>query len=397
MKDKYFFLMFISLFLVCVAISLLNDQISWTTQWILKMLGINDGWDAAGGWVSDLGPIIVVAEVFIVVATLPFALFTFLTRSTNRHKLLQLRKWCITVAMPLLLLANFIGLTMTYGVLQQRYDDLAPRRELLADLARLNDSDSSVRREAAIALGKLNDAKAVEPLIACLNDPESSVRSVAADALGDLKDTKAVEPLIAHLKDSNSIVRFAAADALGNLNDAKAVEPLIACLVDTNSLVWEAAENALDKITDTYPLLNEFARKASEKVDECKALGDRQIIRYKTVLVWEMWRNQKDPAQKLLDRFMKYPNSNNPVTVFLVGSQQTEQVGTYSISRQPAYREWVDVYVVQFRDLTDNGTPIAAHKVVSLDPAEERPVQNTPEFGDPAPSVASWINSLPVK
>ncbi|MGZ4846207.1 MAG: HEAT repeat domain-containing protein, partial [Halobacteriota archaeon] len=40
------------------------------------------------------------------------------------------------------------------------------------------------RSHAAIALGKLADRRATEPLIAALNDRDESVRQMAAEALG---------------------------------------------------------------------------------------------------------------------------------------------------------------------------------------------------------------------
>jgi HEAT repeat protein len=51
-------------------------------------------------------------------------------------------------------------------------------------------------------------------LIQALKDNDSIVRADAAGALGKIKDTRAVEPLIQVLKDSDFIVRMGAATAL---------------------------------------------------------------------------------------------------------------------------------------------------------------------------------------
>jgi len=75
----------------------------------------------------------------------------------------------------------------------------------------------SIRRDAARALGELEDPRAVEPLIAALKDESFSVRKAAAEALGKIGDTRAVEPLSAALKDKDSDVRKAAAEALVSL------------------------------------------------------------------------------------------------------------------------------------------------------------------------------------
>jgi HEAT repeat protein/DNA polymerase III delta prime subunit len=115
------------------------------------------------------------------------------------------------------------------------------------------------RYDAAKALGKLGDVRAVDTLIAILQNDQIittvatylgdalDVREAAAIALGELGDTRAVEPLIAVLNNkifvasNNTLVSHsphstsinaAAAEALGKLGDARAVEPLIAVLQD---------------------------------------------------------------------------------------------------------------------------------------------------------------------
>jgi len=54
------------------------------------------------------------------------------------------------------------------------------------------EKDSRVRRDAAGALGKIGDARAVEPLIAALKDEDKDVRTAAARVLGQIRDARAV-------------------------------------------------------------------------------------------------------------------------------------------------------------------------------------------------------------
>ena len=98
-------------------------------------------------------------------------------------------------------------------------------------------------------LGKIGDARAVEPLSATLKD-DRYVRAAAAYALGEIKDPRAVEPLIAALGDekSSGVRKAAAAKALGKIKDPRAVEPLIAALKDKDSDVRKAAAEALDHL-----------------------------------------------------------------------------------------------------------------------------------------------------
>jgi hypothetical protein len=140
-----------------------------------------------------------------------------------------------------------------------------------------------------------------------------------------------------------------------------------------------------------------LAQKAKEKVAECKALGDRSVQRLGRCLVWRLERDSVHGVHSRLDSSMRYSDGDGPVTVFLVSAKRNQQLGTYSISKQPAYREWVDVCVVQFTSSMDSGIAIAAHEIVSLDPRQRRPVQHQPEYGDPAPPIANWIQGLPSK
>jgi len=81
-------------------------------------------------------------------------------------------------------------------------------------IAALEDGDKSVQSAAAQALGRLEDSRALEPLVAALKHADANVRREAAVPLGNLRDLRAVDPLIAALKDENSDVRERAALAL---------------------------------------------------------------------------------------------------------------------------------------------------------------------------------------
>ncbi len=108
----------------------------------------------------------------------------------------------------------------------------------------------SVRETAAEALGVLRDRRAVEPLIEALNDEDEEVRWKACWALGHIGDKKAVEPLIYLLNDDRWHVRRFAASALGKIGDKKAVESLIHALNDEEWHVRKYAADALGNIGD---------------------------------------------------------------------------------------------------------------------------------------------------
>jgi len=114
----------------------------------------------------------------------------------------------------------------------------------------LGDPSPIVRGAAAWALLEVGDRRAVDPMVKAMNDTEVSVREAAAWTLGKLKDPRTVEPLILALKDWFFKVREAAAYALGGLGDPRAVAPLIDALGDTHGKVREAAVWSLGKFGD---------------------------------------------------------------------------------------------------------------------------------------------------
>ena len=145
----------------------------------------------------------------------------------------------------------------------------------------LKHPNRDLRKEAAEALGKFGDARAVEPLIQALKDDYARVRIGAARSLGELSDARAVEPLIRALKegrytgpaktamealvklgdadvrpliqaleDKDVSVRIGAAKALGELGDASAVKLLVQALEDEDWKVRQAVAKALDQADD---------------------------------------------------------------------------------------------------------------------------------------------------
>ena len=146
----------------------------------------------------------------------------------------------------------------------------------------LKDEDSSVRLNAAVSLGAIGDPRAMDPLIDALDDenPEvwrnvtealgkfgeqavdplitvlgdynqsSNVRSNAARSLGYTGNARAVDPLVEALRDEDEWVRYAAATALGDIGDKRAVEPLIEALDDEEWTVLGSVATALGKIGD---------------------------------------------------------------------------------------------------------------------------------------------------
>lgn len=173
----------------------------------------------------------------------------------------------------------------------QTAEKKADEAEIQRLIQELGDEDWEVRRDAAKALGKIGDARAVEPLIQVLRKEAQAFKSLrykgyerwkmlrnarrygggegaateplieaqvdyqvdyidvceaVAEALVKL-GKPAVEPLIKVLGYKDQYVRRAAVEVLGEIRDARAVKPLIKVLLE-NWEMREAAAVALVKI-----------------------------------------------------------------------------------------------------------------------------------------------------
>jgi HEAT repeat protein len=100
----------------------------------------------------------------------------------------------------------------------------------------------TVRSRAALALGKIGDARVVKPLIGLLKDPEDDVRIAACLALGFFKDPSTFDDITNVLDDPKIEVRQAAAKALGNTEHPAALPYLLEALHD--SFWWYEREYA---------------------------------------------------------------------------------------------------------------------------------------------------------
>ena len=116
----------------------------------------------------------------------------------------------------------------------------------------LDDPIASIRRRAALALGRVGLSDAVAPLVDRLGDPEPEVRQMAAFALGLIGDSIASQSLRGALNDASAKVRGRAAQALGRLGDTTAAESI-------GALVQRYAPSAYDLDPDdlSYPQRDE--------------------------------------------------------------------------------------------------------------------------------------------
>ncbi|MBM3314759.1 HEAT repeat domain-containing protein, partial [candidate division WOR-3 bacterium] len=142
-----------------------------------------------------------------------------------------------------------------------RDHDAVPR---LAEL--LRDTIPALRAEAAYALGRIGDRRAVEPLWqAVAGETTEAVVLVQAQALASHR-VLALDQLIRLLRHPLPAVRVIAARALGQTGASRAVDWLIAMLDDPAAKVRRAAAGALRQIGDprgTEALMHRVERPAA--------------------------------------------------------------------------------------------------------------------------------------
>ncbi len=101
------------------------------------------------------------------------------------------------------------------------------------------DENSYIRRNAAEALGKIQDARAVSCLARSLFDGDISIRERSALALGKINNTQATGGLLDRLQDEKEErVRSAVVTSLGALKDQRATQTLLAGLKQKNNQLY---------------------------------------------------------------------------------------------------------------------------------------------------------------
>lgn len=119
----------------------------------------------------------------------------------------------------------------------------SPAVEQLIKLLR----DWDVRKYAIIALGKIRDERVLDPLMHQLRNEE--FKEYATNALVEVGQP-AVPRLIDALKDKDDNVRKQAVLALGRIKQPEAIDPLIAMLTDNDWYTRLTAAAALEAIGD---------------------------------------------------------------------------------------------------------------------------------------------------
>lgn len=149
----------------------------------------------------------------------------------------------------------------------------APENETAILITKLKSRNGPERRKAALELGKIKAVEAVGPLLELLHlwrikgpkvktdgvteksvlelldEENAKTCAAAALALGRIGDSRALNPLIGKLEDGSAYVRASAAEGLGWLGNRSAIRPLENALKDDSEEVRQTAEEALKKLS----------------------------------------------------------------------------------------------------------------------------------------------------
>jgi HEAT repeat protein len=206
-----------------------------------------------------------------------------------------------------------------------RVDRLASARDVDGLLAALSDPDLDLRKQAVAALGDLGDGRAVEPLLAALEDP--ALEAGAEAALGRL-GAPAVEPLVRLIHEKGKTTR--ASGALRRIDDQRAVEPLLTALADEDTAVRAGAACALgltgsrdavaalcETLEDPDPLVAVWSAEALARI------GDQRAV---APLVNRLKTHVSDAAAKALDDLGWTPADDAERTVHLLAKQRYHEI-----------------------------------------------------------------------
>ncbi|MEQ8167677.1 MAG: sister chromatid cohesion protein PDS5 [Candidatus Eremiobacterota bacterium] len=190
----------------------------------------------------------------------------------------------------------------------------------------LGSKDSKARKEAIWLLGKLGNIKALEPLAnSLLKDENASIRELSAKALGDLGSTEATRFLCEAIKDQSPGVQRQVVIALGKLNDRRAVEhlekvaeePAIKVEVAQSLALLGKTEALINAIRDKNPVIAARA---------CEAAGIVKIQEITPVLIevlsceeWKIRRNATETLGKLREK-----NAIEPILNILLNDESYE-------------------------------------------------------------------------
>ena len=148
-----------------------------------------------------------------------------------------------------------------------------------------------------VALGKLRDKRAVQPLIALLTNENERLRQWTCHSLGSIGDTTAVESLKkTWMTDSNSVVRSLALVALARLGYKDSIPALIWTLESGWSSTWEDLDARHSRLK---PVDEELGKIVGKRYKHGLNMPWEEAQKKAgTETLWKWWEENKDSFGK---------------------------------------------------------------------------------------------------
>jgi len=283
--------------------------------------------------------------------------------------------------------------------------------ELAIDALLYRERAPSIRNTIIEALVTRNDAEARDAMVGAVGRaPNSEVRQAIIEALVRRDDPHAFGDMVRAIRDSGPAIGPGIVTTLEKRGDPRAVElksrlqaeerarrrnaRIVRCaqvlggfiLVGTVSsfVVWAVVDYF--RTTSAGETVVKEVRHLSSKCSAQPFTGTPRSRQGK-ILVWDMKSNDLSDAQTEISNERWLMSTEEQATVVMVLGTRKEEVGRYSISGQPAYREYVDLCVMYWPETRVGGSVT----IISRDPVSVREVEHQPEFGDPNKPIGEWI------
>ena len=138
------------------------------------------------------------------------------------------------------------------------------------------------------------------------------------------------------------------------------------------------------------PTVEEASRELAAGVGRCGSAASHNVVLRGEAYIW--YRTTDSVEKTAFGRIaqeLRGSDAMKPLTVFVIYNRAQIQVGTYSVSHQPAYRENLDVAVFYW----PSGECVGTTRIDGGDPPATRPVQYVPGYGSSV-KLADWISGL---
>jgi hypothetical protein len=147
------------------------------------------------------------------------------------------------------------------------------------------------RRDAAEALGRLKDPKAIDALASVLGSEDVVLRARAVDALASIADRAAIGPLLRRLGDTSPVegrpLQDHVAQALRGLGEGELVDDMLAALAGDTSRIGHAAGPYRGQVIDAFVVALEgpagmYAARALEELHAMEVLPAMRAVLRRT-------------------------------------------------------------------------------------------------------------------